>query len=257
VQCWIHLAVAIVVKSSQAIMAMQAGGALLAELHSTLQAVCIAGVTAAELDAIAHAFIVDHGGTPSFLGYQGFPNTICVSKNDEIVHGIPYSDKIMYPGDICSIDIGICYDGYHVDAARTWCIGDVDPNVADLVQHTEAAFFEAMSAIRVGRKVDGIGCAIFKFAREHQLTTAKHLCSHGVGECLHEDPLIPHQRTMRSNRRLVEGMTIAIEPMLNLGCPDTVTDTDKWTIRTKDRAWSAHYENTVLVTANGPQILTL
>lgn len=247
----------IVLKSPEAIAAMQAGGALLAQLHTELHHACVEGVSAAHLDSLAHTFILDHGGTPSFLGYQGFPNTICVSKNDEIVHGIPYPDKIMYPGDICSIDIGICYNGYHVDAARTWCIGDVDTVVAQLVHDTEAAFFDAMSVIQIGQKVDRIGCAIFKFARDRQLTTAKNLCSHGVGKSLHEDPLIPHQRTTRSNTLLAEGMTIAIEPMLNLGNPDTVTDADQWTIRTKDQAWSAHYENTVLVTADGPQILTV
>ena len=143
----------IVLKSPEGIAAMQAGGALLAQLHTTLKDACVAGVSAAQLDTFAYTFILDNGGTPSFLGYQGFPNTICVSKNDEIVHGIPYPDKIMYPGDICSIDIGICYNGYHVDAARTWCIDAVDPPVARLVQDTEAAFFDAMAMAQVGQKV--------------------------------------------------------------------------------------------------------
>ena len=245
------------VRDADRLASMRIGGQLLADLHKLLRAQCVAGVSAATLDSLAYSFIHDHNATPSFLGYQGYKHTLCVSKNNEIVHGIPDAKKIMEPGDICSIDAGIYYQGYHVDAARTWAIDPISEPAQAVIDTAEAAFWLAMKQVRAGKPVHAIGRSIARTARQAGMATAENLCSHGVGAALHADPLIIHERYFFSKQRLQSGMTIAVEPMIVLGSPRTVVESDKWTISTQDGQYAAHYENTILVTDKTPEILTL
>lgn len=243
-------------KSDEAIAAMRHSGQLLAQLHEHLQAECTEGVSAKQLDTIAYIFIHDHGAVPSFLGYQGFEHSTCISKNEEVVHGIPHASKIMMPGDICSIDIGIYYNGHHVDAARTWAIGDIDPQAQHLIDTTQASFFEGINAINVGDKLGVLSNAIGRYIENNNLSVVSELYGHGIGKELHEDPLVPNVGPVTKGITLKEGMTFAIEPIVSIGSPDIVTLDDRWTIISMDRSWSAHYENTILITQDGVEVLT-
>ena len=194
---------------------------------------------------------------PGFLGYQGYKYSSCISKNEEIVHGIPYPDKLFFDGDIVSIDIGVKYNGYYADAARTFLIGNVSEEAKFLAQVTQDSFFKGMADIKAGNHLGDISNAIQTHIESNGLTVVKDLYSHGVGQSLHEEPLIPNYGKKGVGMKLYEGMTMAIEPMVNLGVESIETLDDEWTIVTKDRKWSAHYENTVLITNEGVEILTI
>lgn len=215
------------------------------------------GTTASVIDRFIHKQIEDAGAIPSFLGYRGYKYASCISRNEEVVHGLPVPDKVVMPGDIWGIDIGLCLNGWHVDAARTFKIGLVKPEVDRLVSVTEQAFFEALPVMRPGNRVGDIGDAIQRYVEGHGFSVVRDLCSHGVGRKLHEDPLVPNFGNRGSGALLSAGMTLAIEPMVNAGHFDVLTSSDKWTIITRDRSWSAHYENTVLILEESIEILTL
>lgn len=212
------------------------------------------GVTTKKLDKIVHDFIIKNGCVPSTLDYEGYPASVCISVNDEVVHGIPGS-RIIKNGDIVSVDLVLSYKGYHADATRTYIIGDVPQDVRDLVENTKNAFYAGVSVVKEGVRIRDISRAIEKYAHEHGLSVVEELVGHGIGADMHEEPDVPNFDT-HSMIKLKSGMTIAIEPMLNLGSKYVYLDNDDWTVKTLDGKPSAHYENTVLVTKDGYEILT-
>lgn len=214
------------------------------------------GVTTKHLDKLAYDFIVSHGCKPAFKGLYGFPGTICASVNDEVVHGIP-SDRVLKEGDIISIDTGAIYKGYYSDAARTFPVGKVSSDVKKLIDITEKSFFEGIKGIKEGSYVGDISSAVQKFAEKHGYSIVRELTGHGVGKELHEDPSIPNFGVKGSGARLNANMVLAVEPMINMGTKNIVFLPDGWTTKTLDGKPSCHYENTVLVTKDGVEILTL
>lgn len=212
------------------------------------------GISTKALNDIAHKFILAHDCTPSFLNFEGYPASICVSVNDEVVHGIPSKRKIK-EGDVVSIDIGVCYKGYHSDSANTYIVGSASKEIEDLVENTKKSLYEGLSVIKDGVKISEIGKKIENFAKIHHLGVVRELVGHGVGTSVHEDPDVPNYYT-NDNTRLKSGMVIAVEPMLNLGTRHIYMEDDEWTIRTDDGLPSAHFEHTVLVTKEGYVILT-
>lgn len=212
------------------------------------------GVTTKKLDTVIHDFIVKNGCVPSTLGYEGYPASVCISINDEVVHGIP-GNRIIKDGDIVSIDLVLSYKGYHADATRTYIIGEVSDDVRGLVENTKKAFYAGVAQVKEGARVRDISRAIEKYAHEHGLSVVEELVGHGIGLHMHEEPNIPNFDD-NNMTKLKAGMTIAIEPMLNLGSKYVYVEDDNWTVKTVDGKPSAHYENTVLVTKDGYEILT-
>ncbi len=212
------------------------------------------GVTTKKLDTVIHDFIVKNGCVPSTLGYEGYPASVCISINDEVVHGIP-GNRIIKDGDIVSIDLVLSYKGYHADATRTYIIGEVTDDVRGLVENTKKAFYAGVAQVKEGARVRDISRAIEKYAHEHGLSVVEELVGHGIGLHMHEEPNIPNFDD-NNMTKLKAGMTIAIEPMLNLGSKYVYVEDDNWTVKTVDGKPSAHYENTVLVTKDGYEILT-
>ena len=215
------------------------------------------GVSTKELDQIAFDFIKSQGATPSFKNYSGFPASICASVNDTIVHGIPSKDIILKEGDIISIDVGAKYKGYHGDAARTFPVGKIDAKVKRLIKITEQSFFEGIKDLKSGAFVGDISHRIQTFVEKNGYSIVRELVGHGVGKQLHEDPMVPNFGKAGSGPRLNANTVIAIEPMVNMGDRNVVFYPDGWTCKTRDGLPSAHYENTVLITDNGVEILTL
>jgi methionyl aminopeptidase len=239
------------------INAMREAGQILSETFSYISELIREGMTAFNVDSEARWFIESKGAVPGFLGYQGYKYSTCISKNEEIVHGIPHEDKLLCNGDIVSIDIGVKFKGYYADAARTFMIGDVSDEALHLCNVTEASFFKGMEGISAGSRLGDISNAIQTYIESNGLTVVRDLYSHGIGSSLHEEPLIPNYGRRGEGVLLKPGMTFAIEPMVNLGTHKIETLDDEWTIVTKDRRWSAHYENTILITDAGVEILTL
>jgi len=215
------------------------------------------GVTTKELDKIAYDFIKSQGATPSFKNYCGYPASICASVNDTIVHGIPSNNIILKEGDIISIDVGAKYKGYHGDAARTFPVGKIDAKLKKLIKITEQSFFEGIKDLKSGAFVGDISSRIQTFVEKNGFSIVRELVGHGVGKDLHEDPMVPNFGKAGSGPRLNENAVIAIEPMVNMGDRNVVFHSDGWTCKTRDGLPSAHYENTVLITKNGVEILTL
>ena len=214
------------------------------------------GITTLELDDIAREFIISQGATPSFLNYDGFPASICASVNSVVVHGIP-SSYALQDGDIIGIDVGACYKGYHGDAARTFIVGQPSNKICKLVEETKRCFFKGIEGLKPGDRIGKISNAIQENALKHNYGIVKELVGHGIGRHLHEDPNIPNYGSKDSGPEIVENCTLAIEPMINLGTSHIKLLSDGWTVVTSDGKPSAHYENTVLVTKNGVEILTL
>ncbi len=239
------------------ISSMRAAGEILANTFEHISEHIVEGISAGQVDDMIRQFIESNNASPGFLGYQGFKYSSCISKNEEIVHGIPSQDKLFFDGDIVSIDIGVKYQGFYADAARTFLIGNVSDEAKFLVKITEESFFNAMKGISSKSKLGDISFGIQEYVESNGLTVVKDLYSHGIGKSLHEDPLIPNYGKKGSGIQLRNGMTMAIEPMVNLGVPDIVTLDDNWTIVTQDLKWSAHYENTILITDDGVEILTI
>lgn len=213
------------------------------------------GVTTMEIDQKAEEFIRNHGGIPGFKGYGGFPGSICISVNEEIVHGIP-GKRVLKNGDIVSIDVGVILNGYHSDAAETVGVGDINKEKAYLLKHTEAALYAGLKEIKAGAKLGNCSARIQSYAEKHHLGVVRELVGHGVGRELHEDPDVPNYGRYGSGITLKAGMTLAIEPMLTAGKRYIYCLSDDWTIVTQDKKPSAHFEHTVVVTDDGYEILT-
>jgi len=214
------------------------------------------GITTKELDKLAYDYIKSRGAKPSFLGYGGFPATICASVNSVVVHGIP-NDTVLQDGDIISIDCGAYYNGFHGDAARTYTVGKVSSKVKRLIKVTEQSFFEGIKGLKSGAFVGDISNRIQTYVEKNGYSVVRELVGHGIGREMHEDPMVPNYGRAGSGVKLNAGATIAIEPMVNMGDRKVMFLSDGWTCKTKDDLPSAHYENTVLITENGVEILTL
>ena len=214
------------------------------------------GVTTKEIDKAVHDFIVAQGAKPSFLGYGGFPASTCISVNDVVIHGIPGGYKLQ-DGDIVSIDVGALWKGFHGDCAATFACGRISPTAEKLISVTKQSFFEGIKMARQGYRVSDISHAVQSYVEENGFSVVRTFVGHGVGEKLHEEPEVPNYGSPGRGPRLVKGMTLAIEPMVNVGGPDVRILRDKWTTVTSDGSLSAHYENTVLITDGEPEILTV
>lgn len=245
----------VIPKSESEIKLMREAGRILALTHEEVRKNIRPGISTLELDKIAYDFIKGFGCIPSFLNYEGFPATLCISINDEVVHGIPSADRILQEGDIVSIDAGVIYEGYHSDAARTWPVGEISQDKKDLIRVTEESFFEGIKAARAGNYLYDISKRIGDYARSYGYGVVRELTGHGIGRNLHEDPVIPNFKMIGSGLLLRPGMTLAIEPMINQGTCRVVW-ADDWTVVTEDGKPSAHYENTILITDGDAEILS-
>jgi methionyl aminopeptidase len=245
------------IKTEEEIELMRHAGKLLARLHVQLHKELHAGMSTKKIDKICEEIIRSYGCKPSFLNYDGFPASICVSLNDVVVHGIPSKHEYLEEGDIVSLDTGLIYKGYHADAARTWGIGEISDDVAKLVRETRECFFRGIAKAVVGGHVNDIGREVEDYAHSHGYGVVRDLVGHGIGTHLHEEPEVPNFRTKRRGMKLQAGMTIAVEPMINMGTWEVDFLDDEWTVLTADGLPSAHYENTILITDDGPEILTL
>jgi methionyl aminopeptidase len=247
----------IIVKSPREVTMMREAGRMVAKTLAYLGSLVKVGVTTQQLNDAAEKMITSFGAKASFKGYGGYPASICASVNDTLIHGIPSKKEILKDGDIIKIDIGIHYNGYHADAARTFLVGNVDTRIQKLVEVTTASFFEAFKVIRPGIQVGDLSHTIQSYVEKHGYSLPEDYTGHGVGQNLHEDPQIPNFGRPKTGPILKAGMTLAIEPMVNLGKKETKVLADEWTVKTKDGTWCAHYENTIVVTATGAEILTL
>ncbi|MFZ5824250.1 MAG: type I methionyl aminopeptidase [Bacillota bacterium] len=242
-------------KSPPELALMREAGRIVAECHAALAQHVRPGVTTLELDALVERMICERGATPTFKGYHGFPGSICVAVNDVICHGIP-NERPLRSGDVITIDIGACYQGYHGDSAWTYAVGQVSPAIQRLMDDTRESLFVGIQQARVGNRVGDIGHAIQSFAEPRGYGVVREFTGHGVGRDLWEEPVVPHYGRAGAGRVLKPGMTLAIEPMLTLGAWRSKIDEDGWTARTIDGSICVQYEHTVAITEEGPVILT-
>lgn len=243
-------------KSQGEIELMREAGRILAITHHELSKEVKAGMTTKDVDRLGETIIRDHGCVPSFLNYCGYPASICVSVNDEVVHGIPNDKRIIQDGDIVSLDAGVIYKGYHSDAARTLMIGEVSKEAEKLVQVTRQSFFEGLKYAKAGYHLSDIGRAIQDYVETNGFSVVRDLVGHGIGKKLHEKPNVPNFVNGKKGPRLKAGMTLAVEPMVNAGAYEVEWMDDDWTVVTCDGSLSAHYENTILITEGEPVILS-
>ena len=248
---------AVSMKSAREIELMREAGRLLSRVHDELGAAIRPGMSTLEIDQLGEKLIRSFGCVPNFLHYNGYPASICVSVNDEVVHGIPKKDRILQEGDIVSLDAGLIYKGYHSDAARTHAVGKISAEAQQLIDVTKQSFFEGIKFAKAGHHLHEISKAINDYTDQFGYGVVRDLVGHGIGEHLHEDPQIPNFRQRRRGIKLMPGMTLAIEPMINAGTWEVSWLDDDWTVVTDDGSLSAHYENTVLITDGEPEILTL
>jgi methionyl aminopeptidase len=216
-----------------------------------------AGITTAELDALAEKYIRERGGEPNFKNYNGFPATACISINNEVIHGIPSKSRKICAGDIVSVDLGAKYGGYHGDNAATFACGDISDEAKRLISVTKDALFEGINAARAGSRIGDIGCAVQRTVEAAGFSVVRQYVGHGIGTQLHEAPEVPNFGTAGRGIRLLPGMTLAIEPMVNAGTFDVKVLPDGWTVVSRDGSLSAHFEHTVVITPDGPKIMTL
>lgn len=214
------------------------------------------GVSTAEIDRIAYDYIIKQGAVPAFLNYGGFPATVCISINDEVIHGIPSKNRIIKEGDIVSLDLGARLNGYNGDTAATFAAGDISPEAKRLIDTTRESLYEGIRAAVAGGRIGDIGSAVQRYCEERGYGVVREYTGHGVGAQLHEDPSVPNYGTPGRGVRLLPGMTIAIEPMINEGTGAIKKMSDGWTVKTRDGKLSAHFEHTVAITTDGPKILT-
>ena len=245
------------IKSSQEIELMREAGRILATVHQELGKNIRPGMSTMDIDQLGEEMIRSYGCIPSFKNYCGYPASICVSVNDEVVHGIPSEKRLIQEGDIVSLDAGVIYKGYHSDAARTVAVGEISEEAKSLIERTRQSFFEGMKKAVAGNHLHDISAAIGDYAESFGYGVVRDLCGHGIGNHLHEDPEIPNFKQWRRGIKLRPGMTLAVEPMINLGTPEVAWMDDEWTVVTEDGAPSAHYENTILITEGKPEILSL
>jgi methionyl aminopeptidase len=249
----------VTIKREAEVERMAAAGRILSDVLEILRAEIRPGVSTAELDAIAARMIADAGAVSSFKGYGSnppFPGVICASINDEVVHGIPSSRRRLADGDIISIDVGCIVDGWHADCARTWAVGRVPREVSDLIDMTRRGMEAGIAAATPGNRLGDVGHAIESVAREGGYGIVRPFVGHGIGRAMHEDPQVANYGRPGTGMLIEAGMCFAIEPMFNLGGDEVYVEDDGWTVRTVDGALSAHFENTIAITAAGPQLLT-
>ncbi|MBO4377306.1 MAG: type I methionyl aminopeptidase [Lachnospiraceae bacterium] len=245
------------IKSAREIELMRESCRLLAEVHKALGEMVRPGISTLDIDREGEKLIRNMGCIPNFKNYNGFPASICVSVNDEVVHGIPSKHRILQEGDIVSLDAGLIYKGYHSDAARTHAVGKISPEAQKLMDVTKQSFFEGIKYAKAGNHLYDISNAIDDYVTPFGYGIVRELVGHGIGTSLHEDPQIPNFRQKRKGILLEPGMTLAVEPMINMGRADVCWLDDDWTVVTEDGSYSAHYENTILITEGEPEILTL
>ena len=236
---------------------MREAGKILAKVHEELGKAIEPGMSTMDIDRLGERLIRSYGCIPSFKNYNGYPASICVSVNDEVVHGIPNKHHILREGDIVSLDAGVIWQGYHSDAARTHGVGTISPEAAKLIEVTRQSFFEGIKFAVPGNHLNDISAAIQKYAESFGYGVVRDLVGHGIGTKLHEEPEVPNFSQKRKGIRLEPGMTLAVEPMITAGRYDVVWLDDDWTVVTDDGSLAAHYENTILITEDGPEILSL
>ena len=245
----------ITIKSPREIELMRVAGEIVGDTHKYLIPYLKPGITTEKIDSLARDYIIKRGATPSCYHYEGYPANICISINEEVVHGIASKRKLR-DGDIVTLDICACYKGYHGDSAWTYAVGNISDEKKYLLEHTEKALYEGLKEVKAGAHVGDIGASVQAYAEEHNLGVVKELVGHGVGNHLHEEPDVPNYGKRNTGPVLKSGMVIAVEPMLNLGTADVYLLDDDWTVITADGKPSAHFEHTVLVTDEGYSILT-
>lgn len=243
------------IKSKSDIEKMLEAGKIAAEALNTVEAKLRAGMTTKEIDKIVHQVITSHGATPSFLGLYGFPGSACVSVNEEVIHGIPGSRRVE-EGDIVSVDLGAHYKGFHSDTCFTFPVGQVAPEIKTLLEDTNASLYAAINAAQVGARLGDVSHTVEEYCRARGYGIVQNYCGHGIGREVHEDPEVPNHGKAGHGMRLVEGMTFCIEPMINMRGDGVHTMPNDWTVVTDNGLWSAHFEHMILITANGPVIMT-
>lgn len=256
-QSWERKYMAVSIKSAREIELMREAGRILAMVHDELGKAIKPGISTMDIDRLGERIIRSYGCIPSFKNYNGYPASICVSVNDEVVHGIPNKHRILREGDIVSLDAGVIYHGYHSDAARTHAVGKVSEEAQKLMDVTKQCFFEGIKYAKAGNHLNDISSAIQAYAESFGYGVVRDLVGHGIGEHLHEEPEVPNFSQKRKGIRLMPGMTLAVEPMINAGRPDVAWLDDDWTVVTDDGSLSSHYENTILITEDGPEILSM
>lgn len=245
------------IKSEREIKLMREAGKILAQVHEELGKAIEPGMSTLDIDRLGERLIRSFGCIPSFKDYNGYPASICVSVNDEVVHGIPNKHHILREGDIVSLDAGVIWNGYHSDAARTYGVGEISLEAAKLIEVTRQSFFEGIKFAKAGNHLNDISAAVQKYAESFGYGVVRDLVGHGIGTHLHEDPEVPNFAQKRKGIRLEAGMTLAVEPMITAGRYDVVWMDDDWTVVTDDGSLAAHYENTILITDGEPEILSL
>lgn len=248
---------AVTIKSAKEIELMREAGRLLEIVHDEMGKLVRPGISTMDINECGDRVIRELGCKPNFLNYGGFPASICVSVNEEVVHGIPKKERILKEGDIVSLDAGLIYKGYHSDAARTHAVGQISPEIQKLLDVTKQSFFEGIKRAKAGNHLFDISAAIDDYVSPFGYGIVQDLVGHGIGTSLHEDPQVPNFRQRRRGMKLVPGMTLAVEPMINMGTWKVKWLADEWTVIAADHSVSAHYENTILITDGEPEILTL
>lgn len=245
----------IFLKTDEDVQAIKRNGIILGKAHAEVAKLIEPGITTKQLDQVAETFIRDNGGKPSFKGYGGFPASLCISVNEVVVHGIP-SARVIKEGDIISIDCGVYKEGFHADSAYTYVVGEIPKEVTELLQRTKRSLYLGIEQVREGNRIGDVSFAVQNYVENFGYGVVRELVGHGVGKSLHEGPEVPNYGKRGKGPKMVEGMVIAIEPMITLGKRFVVQESDQWTIRTEDRKTAAHFEHTVLVTKKGYEILT-
>ena len=245
----------IALKTAKEIEMMRIAGQIAGAALEAAQAIIAPGVTTKEIDNVVRDAIVSKGAIPTFKGYGGFPGNACVSVNEEVIHGIPGSKKVK-DGDIVKIDVGATYNGYVADTARTFYVGEISDEAKRLIEVTRQSFYEGIKFARVGYRVSDISCAIQKYVEDNGFSVVRDFVGHGVGRKLHEDPEVPNFGRPGHGPRLLPGMTLAIEPMVNVGTYEVKVLADRWTVVTADHKLSSHYEHSILITSGDPELLT-
>ena len=247
----------ITIKTEEQIAKMRESGKITKNVLDLIGKTIKSGMTTKELDKIAYDYIKSCGAEPSFLGYSGYPASLCVSIDDMVVHGIPSKDIIIKEGQIVSVDVGVVYNGWQGDAARTFAIGEISAEKKKLIEVTEQCFFKAIEDLRDGTPIGNIGHNVQHHAESNGFSVVRALVGHGIGREMHEDPSVPNYGIRGTGIRLKKGMALAIEPMINAGTHKVNFMADGWGVKTADGRPSAHYENTVVITSNGVEVLTL
>ena len=245
----------IYLKTKEEIELLRENNLLVSATLAEIAKVIAPGVTTLELDAVAEKFIRSHGAVPGFLGYGGFPNTLCVSVNEQVVHGIP-SNYALKAGDVVSVDCGTFMKGFYGDSAYTFAVGEIDPKVAELLKVTKEALYKGVAQAKAGNRIGDISAAVQEHAESHGFSVVRELVGHGLGRKMHEEPEVANYGARGRGPLLKEGMVICIEPMINMGTKQVVFERDGWTVRTRDRKPSAHFEVAVAITREGPDVLT-